>query len=98
MNFIFFWEKTIYFDSLKTKQYVIDNDNIRTDLPEFLFVKLNNNWGIIDVNNECLTGFIFDKADVNSDEVPYYVYYYQYQKTSGIFSRRKTIYEPRLKE
>lgn len=53
---------------------------------------------MIDVNNECLTGFIFDKADVNSDEVPYYVYYYQYQKTSGIFSRRKTIYEPRLKE
>lgn len=65
---------------------------------KFLFVKLNNKWGIIDVNNECLTGFIFDKADVNSDEVPYYVYYYQYQKTSGIFSRRKTIYEPRLKE
>ena len=45
-----------------------------------------------------MTGFIFDKADVNSDEVQYYVYYYQYQKTFGIFSRRKTIYEPRLKE
>ncbi len=38
MNFIFFLEKTIYFDSLKTKQYVIDNDNIRTDLPEEISV------------------------------------------------------------
>lgn len=42
-----------------------------------------------------------DRNAMNSKLYPenlYYVYYYQYQKTFGIFSRRKTIYEPRLKE
>lgn len=79
--------------------YDYDNNNIISPqyqafyfYEEYGVAKFNGKWGIIDINNNCITGFIFDKADVNVDDIRWLPLGYDYvldcQKTKRYAARK----------
>ena len=52
---------------------------------EYGVAKFSGKWGIVDINNNCLTGFIFDDADVNVDDIQWLPIGYDY-----VLDRQKT--------